>query len=149
MSARIIDQISEALDTEEARNEWDFLVQPLANALLAEVRTAPGQLYVDAPMTTSPVFDAAPLPADWDARFEALVAEPNSPIILLGYPGVGKTSWLERFAFFLSQQQSVTFFYYNQHHEDVSPVGKHISEPSRTRCRLAMRLLQTVRAAMD
>lgn len=151
MSNRVIDFITEQEDKQPVRNEWHWLVGPLANVTKLAVDQDPENLYYDQTETMKdyiPFLDTyyplEVLANDWESRFETITERKLVPFVLLGDIGVGKTSWIHRFICYLKNREDITFVYYDHHKETGRPDGKHLKEAIRLHCLLNALLLKAI-----
>jgi len=151
MPNRIIDLIGIQADTQLVRNEWDWLVEPLASCIKLPVQNSPNELYIDIAKTSDFFSDCSKstgntldFPNDWLSRYELMVEDSILPLILIADIGVGKTSWLERFKCFLNELNDVVYYYYNHHIEKGGPVGSHLDQETRLHCFLYAELLKLI-----
>jgi hypothetical protein len=151
MSNRIIDTIGIQEDTQPVRNEWEWLVEPLASSIKLPVRNMPNELYIDSIKSSDFFLDHSIstdnincLPNDWLNRYELMVEDSILPLILIADIGVGKTSWLERFKYFLDETKNVVYYYYNHHTEKGRPDGSHLEPQVKLHCLLYAELLNLI-----
>lgn len=156
MPNRVIDLVGIQEDTQPVRNEWDWLVEPLASCIKLPVQNAPGDLYIDIAKTSDlfldhsrSVGDILGFPNDWLSRYELMCEDSILPLILIADIGVGKTSWIERFKYFLDGLDGVIYYYYNHHTEKGGPIGSHLEQEVRLNCLLYAELLKLIQTACD
>lgn len=154
MPISIIQQIPDAQDRESVRNEWEWLVEPLASTISLPVNRDPTHLYVDPDDFAEAYRFAVPtrekveqLGGDWDDRFRVLVQHSDLPHVLLGSVGVGKTSWINRFLAYLKARPDVSVVHYDHHVRRASLEGQHLTEVTRMRCLLHSELLREIQDA--
>lgn len=155
MPNRIIDLVGIQEDTQPVRNEWDWLVEPLASCIKLPVQNAPGDLYIDIAKTSDLYLDYSKsgrdfleFPNDWQSRYQLMCEDSILPLILIADIGVGKTSWIERFKYFLDGLDGVIYYYYYNHHtEKGGPVGSHLPQEVRLNCFLYAELLKLIKKA--
>jgi|GEM_PF-5879413 len=138
MAERVIDLVPEEQDVESVREDWHWLVGPLAECIKLPVEKSPSELYIN---TTKKLHANQPeynqygngiiyFPDEWENRYTLMISETLLPKILIERIGVGKTAWLERFMHYLKEQEKVFYYYYNHNKEHGGPVGGQFKDPS-------------------
>lgn len=149
----IADRIPEDRDLQLARNEWAWLMQPLAGAFEWPVSMKPIALYCDPsldarrhrdPVRSAVEGDIERLAGDWPDRRDAILADSGVPWVVLGDIGVGKTSWVSRFLSAVAGLPGVTSVSYNHNVQVGALDGRHLQEADRLHCALTAKLLKAV-----
>jgi GTPase SAR1 family protein len=154
MSVPIVLQIPEEQDFQNVREEWEWLVQPLADAISLPVSLNPENLYVDPKdfenayrLNISPHQRAIQFKGGWEERFRLLTQHCGVPQCLLGSVGVGKTSLLSRLAAYLKTRPDTSVAYYDHHVKRGRIGGQNLDEVERMRCCLHSDVLRTIHNA--
>jgi hypothetical protein len=150
MPDSIVDLINIQDDTEDVREEWCLLVEPLSLAIKLPVEKSPNELYIEKTSKIISVDSRFPkntlqLPSGgWADQYRFMVDDSILPLILIADVGVGKTSWIERFKSHLDELRNVVCYYYNHHIEKGRPDGIHLEDHIRLHCFLYAKLLETI-----
>ena len=130
MVASIVDKISVSSDIDSGGEDWLLVTAPLRSALLHKVGADPMKLYVPPKQS----LDRLSLALREKQRFEAIptdreliISSPllnqwDTPIVLIGNAGVGKTSWIRYFLYLIEGHEGVRCIYYSQKAESGRPV---------------------------
>lgn len=120
MPDRIIDKITEADDYQAAREDWTWIVTPLANVVTLSVEANPQKLYINAVQNDNYYLSRfeKSLSTSKKTRIETYDIFLNnhySLCVFLGDIGVGKTSWIYRFIHYLNSKKTIYTYYYDHH----------------------------------
>lgn len=136
MATSVIDRIPPQDDIDSGGDDWLLVTAPLRSSLTHKVVVDPNKLYV-APrnsldrlsLSRSEKKSLEAIPTEKEKIISSpLLSQIDTPIVLVGNAGVGKTSWIRFFLHLTDEDEHIKSIYYSQKGESGRPVFSGVSE---------------------
>ena len=136
MAVSVIDKIPQQDDMDSGGDDWLLVTAPLRSSLSHKVAVDPSRLYVPPrnsldrlSLSASEKQSLEAIPTERDTIVSSPLLSPvDTPIVLIGNAGVGKTSWIRFFQHMTEGDEHLKVIYYSQKNESGRPVFSGVSE---------------------